>query len=155
MASFSAARTMSPMHSAVHAADQLIVALDFDDPFAAAQLVDVLGPTVSCYKVGHHVNLISGYDALVDKLIADGKRVFLDTKVCEVESTVRAAVIGAVKRKASFLTIHGNGDVTDAALQAAVQAKADSHLKLLLVTVLTSMDDLTSHSVGYGPVWMK
>jgi orotidine-5'-phosphate decarboxylase len=140
----------SQMASEINAADRLIVALDFDDPRLARQLVDTLGATVSCYKVGYYLQLVSGYDVLVDDLVAMGKRVLLDTKVCDIEDVVMAAVSGAVKRRASFLTIHGNGDVTDSALQAAVRAKAYSDLKLLLVTVLTSMDDLDLHAVGYG-----
>ena len=133
----------------VNAAERLIVALDFDDPRKAERLVDMLGTMVSCYKVGYHLQLTSGYDALVDSLVQRGKRVLLDTKVCDIKDVVKAAVNGAAKRGASFLTIHGNGDVTDAALQAAIAARGNSNLKLLLVTVLTSMDDLDLGSIGY------
>lgn len=138
-----------PYERGIQAANRLVVALDLDDAQAARRLVEGLEDQVSCYKVGYHLQLISGYDVLVDELIRRGKRVLLDTKVCDIEDTVRAAVAGAVKRRASFLTIHGNDDVTDEALKAAVEAKSGSDLKLLLVTVLTSMDDLDLHSVGY------
>jgi orotidine-5'-phosphate decarboxylase len=128
----------------------LVVALDFEDVSQARDLIDALGDRVSCYKIGYHLLLISGYDQLIEELIQRrGKRVLMDTKVCDIKDTVRAAVSGAVKRQASFLTIHGNGDVTDAALQAAVDAKGETDLKLLLVTVLTSMDDLDLRKTGY------
>jgi orotidine-5'-phosphate decarboxylase len=125
------------------------VALDFDDPKKATDLVARLGEAVACYKVGYHLQLMSGYDALVDQLVQQQKRVLLDTKVCDIKDVVRAAVNGAVKRRASFLTIHGNGDVTDSALQAAADARGDSTLRLLLVTVLTSLDDLDLGAIGY------
>jgi orotidine-5'-phosphate decarboxylase len=141
--------TASLGHHSVRAAERLVVALDFNDVRLADRLVSELGDTVSCYKVGYHLQLISGYDELVDKLIERGKRVLLDTKVCDISETVRAAVAGAVKRRASFLTIHGNGDVTDAALEAAAEARRGTNLSILLVTVLTSMDDLDLHVTGY------
>jgi orotidine-5'-phosphate decarboxylase len=149
MGSNAAVRFTAPAERHVNAADRLIVALDCDDPKDAAALVERLGSRVTCYKVGYHLQLISGYDALVDDLVQHGKHVLLDTKVCDIKDVVRAAVNGAVKRSARFLTIHGNGDVTDSALQAAVEARSDSSLKLLLVTVLTSMDDLDLGAIGY------
>lgn len=134
---------------AIRAADRLVVALDLEDVERAHDLVERLGDTVSCYKVGYYLQLVSGYDRLVDDLVARGKNVFLDTKVCDIEQTMRAAVRGAVRRGARFLTIHGNGDVTDSALQAAADEKAGSNLNVLLVTVLTSLDDLDLHRHGY------
>ena len=54
----------------INAADRLIVALNFDDVETANTLVSQLGETVSCYKVGYYLQLISGYDRLVDRLMA-------------------------------------------------------------------------------------
>lgn len=153
MSSNAAIRATAGCH--VDAPDRLIVALDFDDVESAYSLVDSLNDTATAYKVGYHLLFIPGYDRLIDDLIERGKRVFLDAKLCDITDTARAGVAGAVRRKVHFLTIHGNGDVSDAALKAAVETRGDSPLKLLLVTVLTSIDNLVLQATGQSSTVME
>jgi orotidine-5'-phosphate decarboxylase len=149
MAIYTAAQAYAS-RGAVRAADRLIVALDFGDVDLAYRLVENLGDKVSAYKVGYHLLFIPGCDRLLGDLVSMGKKVCLDAKLCDTTGTARAGVAGAMRREAHFLTIHGNGDVSDAALEAAVATRGDGPLKLLLVTVLTSIDDLVLHSIGYS-----
>jgi orotidine-5'-phosphate decarboxylase len=149
MGSNAAVQVTVPTESHVDAAERLIVALDFEDVALAYSLIKRLGDVVSAYKVGYHLLLVPGCDRLISHLVDIGKQVCLDAKLCDTTGTARAGVAAAVGRGARFLTIHGNGDVSDAALEAAVETRGDSGLKLLLVTVLTSIDDLVRHTTGY------
>lgn len=134
----------------IRAADRLIVALDVPDIDEANRLVDALGPTVSFFKLGHWLQLVRGFEGLIDGLIDRGKRVFLDTKGSDIPETMRAGATAAASRGISFLTIHGNGEVTEDAMRAVVEGKGSSDLKILSVTVLTSLDDLDLRKAGYG-----
>lgn len=115
--------------------DRLICALDMPDATEARRVIDELDGVVSFFKVGLTLNLASGLE-VVDGLIAAGKRVFLDLKFFDVPETVRQAVAVAARRRVTFLTVHGEREI----VQAAVAGRGDSDLKLLAVTVLTSLD---------------
>jgi len=76
-----------------------------------------------------------------------------DSKVYDIGETAKNAVRSAADRGVSFLTIHGTSDI----LEAAVEAKKGSPLKLLAITLLTSItedtlqDALTLNEIaGYG-----
>ena len=82
----------------------------------------------------------------VRELKAEGHRVFLDLKLYDIGETVRRAVVQIARTGVDFLTIHGMRQV----MRAAVAGRADSDLKLLAVTVLTSVDDADLASDGYS-----
>lgn len=128
------------------AQDRLIVALDLETVRDAEQLVEALGDSVRFYKVGLAMQLAEGTEGFVRRLIAQGKRVFLDYKYYDVPETLRKAVSRAAGIGISFLTIHGSGNL----IRAAVAAKGDSGLKLFTVTVLTAMDKDDIREMGYG-----
>ena len=65
-----------------------------------------------------------------------GKRVFLDMKLFDISNTVEAAVSGLAQFDLDFLTVHGDPHV----VRAATRARGDSDLKILAVTILTSLD---------------
>jgi orotidine-5'-phosphate decarboxylase len=81
---------------------------------------------------------------LVDELLARGKQVFVDLKFFDVPETVAAAVRRLKERGASFATVHGN----EAMVEAACRDKGD--LKLLAVTVLTSLDRDDLRDLGFS-----
>src|SRR5579863_2957040 len=138
------------MHQKPKPSDRLIVALDFSDPAKAEKIVAELGPAVSFYKIG--MELAYSGDAsnngftLADKLIAQGKKVFLDLKLHDIPNTVTRAVAALANRGYEFLTVHAYPQT----MMAAKEGVQGSKLKLLAVTVMTSLDDADLVAAGYG-----
>lgn len=122
----------------------LIVALDFDSPRKARELVDRLGGEVAFYKVGLELYAAAGMD-FVGELIAAGKDVFLDLKLYDIGETVKRAVERIAASGVRFTTVHGSGAV----MRAAAEGRGASGLKLLAVTVLTSFDREDLADLGY------
>ncbi len=116
--------------------DRLIVALDVPNALAGLELARVLGDTVSFYKIGLGM-LTGGGLALANELKQEhGKRIFLDMKFFDIGATVTSAVRGIAQYDLDFLTVHGDPHVVRAAREGA----GGSGLKILAVTVLTSLD---------------
>jgi orotidine-5'-phosphate decarboxylase len=124
--------------------DRLIVALDFWDIADARKLVRDLGDEVTFYKVGLGLQLAGG-DAFAKELISQGKRVFLDYKYYDIEETIKTAVRRAAELDVDFLTVHGAAGI----LKAAADGRGASKLKILCVTVLTSMDAEDIREMGF------
>jgi orotidine-5'-phosphate decarboxylase len=95
------------------------------------------GDSVTFYKVGLELFMAGNYWELVAWLTGQGKKVFADLKFFDVPETVRSAVRRLHGRGVSFTTVHGN----DAIMRAAVEARGE--VKILAVTVLTSLDQAT------------
>lgn len=133
----------------VAAKDRLIVALDFSDMDEALKLVDRLDGTVSFFKVGYELFLSAGWP-VIEKLHDKGLEIFLDLKMDDVEATIESSVRSiADKKLAHFLTVHGNR----ATAKAARRGKTGSDLKILQITLLTSLDGTDLHDlmlVGVG-----
>ncbi len=125
--------------------DQLIVALDVPTAAEALNLVDILGDTILWYKVGLELYLAEG-SAIVQALKRRGKRVFLDLKLHDIPNTVAAATRIAAATGADLLTVHAAGG--SSMLRASVEAAASTSLKVLAVTVLTSMDRADLLAIG-------
>lgn len=132
-----------------NAKQRLIVALDFPTPGEAEKLVSELGDNVNIYKVGLEL-LYSGGTELAQKLVGEGKSVFIDAKLLDIGNTVEAAVRQIAKLGATFLTIHGTDRKT---MTAAVSGRGDHSLKLLAVTVMTNLDqqDLNQQGISATP----
>jgi orotidine-5'-phosphate decarboxylase len=126
------------------AREKLIVALDYWDIKDAYKLVEVLGSEVSFYKVGLGLQLAGG-DEFAKALIRQGKRVFLDYKWLDIEETMKMAVRRAAEIGINFLTVHPVGGI----LKAAIEGRGKSKLKILCVTVLTSMDAEDIKEMGF------
>lgn len=114
--------------------ERLIVALDFPAPEAAFSLVEILGESAQFYKIGLELMLAGNYLSTIQRLNDLGKKVFVDIKMFDVPETVRSA-IQRLKGIADFATVHA----IRATIQEACREK-DERLKILAVTVLTSMD---------------
>ncbi|TJZ92580.1 orotidine-5'-phosphate decarboxylase [Paracoccus gahaiensis] len=116
--------------------DRLIVALDVPNALAGLKLAEALGDTVGFYKIGLGM-LTGGGLGLANELKQEhGKRIFLDMKLFDIGATVEAAVRGLAQFELDFLTVHGDPHVVAAAKQGA----AGSDMKILAVTILTSLD---------------
>jgi len=130
--------------------DRLIVALDVPNALEGLELAQKLGDAVSFYKIGLGM-LTGGGLALADELKQQhGKRIFLDMKLFDISNTVENAVRGLAQYDLDFLTVHGDPQVVAAAKEGA----GGKELKILAVTVLTSLDrgDLDACLIRDGDV---
>jgi orotidine-5'-phosphate decarboxylase len=130
--------------------DRLIVALDVPSIEQAKALIDTLGDSVGVYKIGLEL-LFSGGFALVRELANNGRPVFVDAKLLDIEATVERATAIIAETGAAFLTVHAMDRKTVA---AAARGRGDSKLKLLGVTVLTNLSraDLAEHGIDEAPL---
>ncbi|OZA08004.1 MAG: orotidine 5'-phosphate decarboxylase, partial [Rhodobacterales bacterium 17-64-5] len=130
--------------------NRLIVALDVPNVVHGLDLAARIGDAVSFYKIGLGM-LTGGGLALANELKQEhGKQVFLDLKLFDIGATVEAAVRGIARYELDFLTVHGDPQV----VAAAAMGKAASGMKVLAVTILTSLDraDLDANLIGAGAV---
>lgn len=130
--------------------DRLIVALDVPNVVQGLELASRLGDAVSFYKIGLGM-LTGGGFALANELKQEqGKRVFLDMKLFDIGATIEAAVRGISQYDLDFLTVHGDPQV----VRAACEGKRGTDLKILAVTVLTSLDraDLDANLIKPGDI---
>ena len=140
--------TAAPLaHARAATADpRLIIPLDVATVDEARALVERLGEAVSFYKIGLQLFATGGM-ALAAELKARGKQVFLDWKLHDIGATVEkaaAAIAGA--GCGDFLTVHAEPQV----LAAAVKGRGSSDLKVLGVTVLTSLTPADIAAIGYA-----
>ncbi|MFT4743992.1 MAG: orotidine-5'-phosphate decarboxylase [Yoonia sp.] len=130
--------------------DRLIVALDVPNILDGLALAAKLGDAVSFYKIGLGM-LTGGGMALANELKSDhGKRIFMDMKFFDIGATVEAAVRGMAQFDLDLLTVHGDPHVVAAAKQGA----AGSNMKIMAVTILTSLDrdDLDASCIKAGSI---
>jgi orotidine-5'-phosphate decarboxylase len=125
--------------------DPIIIALDFNSAAEARSLVCRLGDQAGFYKVGLELFTSAG-PGFVRELVDSGKRVFLDLKFYDIGETVKRATDRVSQLGATFLTIHGSPQI----MRAAHAGRQNSTLKLLAVTVLTSLDDDDLMEAGYN-----
>ena len=129
----------------VAADPRLIVPLDVPTADEARALVAALGDTVSFYKVGLELFASDGME-LARELKAEGKQVFLDWKLHDIGTTVQRAAAALASSGCDFLTVHGEPQV----MAAAVRGRGRSNLKILAVTVLTSLSDEDLVEMGFS-----
>jgi orotidine-5'-phosphate decarboxylase len=120
----------------VRASERLIVALDVPTPEDAAELIAKIGDNAGVWKIGLEL-LFAGGTELARRLSDQGQKVFVDAKLLDIPHTVERATANIAALGASFLTVHGHDIKT---MEAAMKGRGSSDLKLLAVTVLTSLD---------------
>jgi orotidine-5'-phosphate decarboxylase len=125
--------------------DRLIVALDLPTTGDAEAMIQRLGESVTFYKIGLQLIFAGGIE-LAKRLTEEGKQVFLDVKLLDIDNTVAGAVDTIARLGVAFLTVHAYPK----AMRAAVAARGSASLKLLGVTVLTSMDEADLAAAGYA-----
>ncbi len=133
---------MTPKNIA--AKDRLIFAMDVPDCDRARTLAEDLGDAVTFYKIGLELMMSGEYFELLDWMLARDKKVFCDLKFFDIPATVGSAVRQLKDRGASFVTVHGNRSI----MEAAAENKGGS-LKVLGVTVLTSLDRGDLDDLGF------
>ena len=126
--------------------ERLIFALDYPTVKEAEEIIEILGDSIQFYKLGLEIFMADGYFKFIDELHKKGKKVFVDLKFFDVPNTVASAVRQLKNRNAEFVTVHGN----DKILEAACNAK--SGVKILAVTVLTSLSQEDIESLGFQDI---
>lgn len=128
----------------IPAKDRLIFAMDVPDCARARALATELGDAVTFYKLGLELMMTGEYFELLDWMLARDKKVFADLKFFDIPATVGSAVRQLKDRGASFVTVHGNQSI----MEAAAENKGNQ-LKVLAVTVLTSLDRGDLDDLGF------
>ena len=124
--------------------ERLIAALDVPNAAQARAYAEKLGDAVKFYKIGLELFSSGGYFELLQWLRARGCKVFADLKLYDIPETVRRAVANLRGSGATFLTVHAERSIMEAA------AREKGALKLLAVTVLTSFDRKNVAEMGYA-----
>ena len=129
--------------------DRLIVALDVPSPDEARALAERLAPAAGVFKIGLEL-LFAGGGELARDLSGEGSKVFIDAKLLDIPQTVERATTIIARLGANFLTVHGHDAKT---LEAACRGRDSRDMKLLAVTVLTSLDraDLEQQGTQMAP----
>jgi len=133
------------MTESMTADPRLIVPLDLPTVAEARDMVERLGDAVSFYKIGLEL-LASDGMTLAHELKASGKSIFLDWKLHDIGATVERSARVLAQSGCDLLTVHAEPQV----MKAAVQARGSSDLKILAVTVLTSLTDADLNEMGYA-----
>jgi len=124
--------------------ERLIVALDEPTGAQALEWVDRLGDAVQFYKIGMELLASGDYFTVLDALAKRDKKIFVDLKFFDIPATI-AGVIGGLSRwPVTFATLHG----WHAPMMEAAADARSGQLRLLAVTVLTSMDRTDLDAMG-------
>lgn len=120
--------------------DRLIIALDYSNMEDAKNIVEILGETVSFYKVGLELFLNSKGE-MVEYLTQKGKKVFLDLKFHDIPNTTTMASLFAAKQDVFMFNVHASGG--RAMMESLVKRVKEINPEILsiAVTVLTSFSE--------------
>ena len=121
----------------------ILCAIDTPDAGAARRLAVAVGPFVGGLKLGLEFFAANGPDAV--RQVAGAAPLFLDLKLHDIPNTVAGAVRAVAALEPLLLTVHCAGGA--AMMNAAAQA-AEGRMKIVGVTVLTSLDDADLASIG-------
>ena len=137
--------------STLRFSNPVFVAIDTPDLNRALAVAKAVGPHVGGLKVGLEFITARGPDG-VRAITALGRPVFADVKFHDIPNTVAGAAREIAKLGVSMFNIHASGG--EAMMRAAKDAAASINpgMKVIGVTVLTSMDENAIDSVGQrGP----
>jgi orotidine-5'-phosphate decarboxylase len=126
---------------------KIIVALDYADAPSALALVEQLNPDLCKLKVGKELFTAAG-PQLVEQLVANNFKVFLDLKFHDIPNTVKKACEAAANLGVWMLNVHASGGSN--MMQSALEGvdKSNHSPYLIAVTVLTSMSQGNLTEIG-------
>ncbi len=127
----------------INVEDRLIFALDVPEVEEAKDIVSELDESVNFYKIGMELLMTGKYFELLNWLVDNDKKVFVDLKFFDVPETVGRTITRLSDYGATFATVHGN----QALMEKAAQNKKS--LKILAVTALTSLDRGDLDDLGF------
>lgn len=125
----------------------LILVLDAQSPRDVTPVLRQLQGTVRWVKIGLEMYTACGPDA-VREIAGLGFDVFLDLKLHDIPNTVAKAVESASRLPIGMLTLHTGGGREMMQWAVKAQQQHAPHLRLLGVTVLTSMSATALAEVG-------
>ena len=135
----------SPHKGARGPRDYLAFALDVPNLKEARRYIEILSREVGVIKVGLELFTAAGPEAV--RLVRDcGCACFLDLKLHDIPTTMGRAVRTASELGVAYLTIHALGGPEG--LRAAVEASGKGGVRLLAVTLLTSMGESSLQAIG-------
>jgi orotidine-5'-phosphate decarboxylase len=139
--------TIKPAHD-IAPRDRVIVACDVPDLKSLTTLLDRLEGRPSFYKVGLELFIAEGERA-IEAVRKRSGRIFLDLKLHDIPETVARAVQSARRAEAELLTVHTSGGYEMLSRAAQAAQEAGGGVKILGVTVLTSLveDDLRAEGI--------
>lgn len=120
--------------------DRLIIALDYSNMEDAKNIVDILGETVSFYKVGLELFLNSKGE-MVEYLTKKGKKVFLDLKFHDIPNTTTMASLFAAKQNVFMFNVHASGGRAMMESVAKRVKEINPEILSIAVTILTSFSE--------------
>lgn len=123
--------------------EKLIFALDVDALPKTTSFIEALSPYVGCFKLGLELMNAVGTPQAVHHIQRHGGQVFVDCKLNDIPNTVQGASRVISELGVKFFNVHASAGLE--AVKAANEVKGTS--KLLVVTVLTSLDDATSEKI--------
>ncbi len=127
----------------INVEDRLIFALDVPEVEEAKDIVSELDESVNFYKIGMELLMTGKYFELLNWLVDNDKKVFVDLKFFDVPETVGRTIARLSDYGATFATVHGN----QALMEKAAHNK--KNLKILAVTALTSLDRGDLDDLGF------
>ncbi len=127
----------------INVEDRLIFALDVPEVKEAKDIVSELDESVNFYKIGMELLMTGKYFELLNWLVDNDKKVFVDLKFFDVPETVGRTIARLSDYGATFATVHGN----QALMEKAAHNK--KNLKILAVTALTSLDRGDLDDLGF------
>jgi orotidine-5'-phosphate decarboxylase len=118
---------------------ELILALDCEDRESALDLIKPLQGHLKWVKIG--LQMFTAYGLpFVHEIKSMGYHVFLDLKLHDIPNTVAKAILSLSSAQIDLLTIHASGGSEMCAYAVKARDESNPKLKLLAVTVLTSMN---------------
>lgn len=133
------------------ALDRLMLPVDVPTIQDAEALVRRTEGKIGVYKIGMELQFAGGLE-FARELAADGKKIFLDVKLHDIDNTITNAIRNVARMGMTFVTLHAYPKTMRAAVKGLAE-EGNPALCLLGVTVLTSMDEDDLVAAGYrGPV---
>ena len=128
--------------------EKIIIALDGMDKDDVVNLLKKI-PEIVWVKVGLELFVSEGPDVL-SMLREKGKKIFLDLKLNDIPATC-SAVLKSLKdlKNINYLTLHANSGEDTIKTVVRSAKKINSKIKILLVTVLTSISNSSIKKIGH------
>lgn len=117
---------------------KLAFAVDINDLEEAKKVIKEIEHKDIIIKIGYNLFIKGGY-GLIDYIKNLGFEIFLDLKLHDIPNTVYNGVLSAKELNIDYLTIHSLGGKE--MLEKAYEAKQNSNLKVIAVTILTSHNE--------------
>ncbi len=133
-------------------AQRIIFPLDLPSLEEALGFVRVLRGHVGLFKIGLELFVREGPEAVrAVKELAPEAGIFLDLKFHDIPATVAGAMHSALRLGVEFVTVHCGGG--QGLLKGAADCQSGAKIKVLGVTVLTSLSAGDLKDVGINPLY--